>query len=98
MHYITQNMAEVHTVLFKSDLGRTSFLVRINLPNILESLKQINVFVPVSTVSKFSRNTKAFTTRVLFHLFLFPSVLHPAPSSIIPVGPAKGMYRTDPIY
>lgn len=98
MHYITQNVAAVRTVLLKSDLGKTSFMVCINLPNIPESLKQMNVLVPVSTLSKFSRSTKALTTKVLFHLFLFPSILHPAPSSIIPIGPAKGIYRTDPIY
>ena len=91
-------MAEVHTVLLKSDLSKTSFLVRINLPNILESLKQMNVLVPLSTLSKFSRITRDFTTKVLFHLFLFPSILHPACSSIAPIGPAKGMYKTDPIY
>lgn len=91
-------MAAVCTVLLKPVLGKASFPVRMNLPNILESLKQMNVLVPVCTLSKFSRITKAFTTEVLFHLFLFPNILHPAPSSIVPIGPAKDMHGTDPVY
>lgn len=71
-------MAGVHTVLLRSDLGKTSFLVRINFPNIPESLKQMNVLIPVSTSSK-PRITKAFTTKISFHLFLFLSVFYPAP-------------------
>ena len=71
---ITEIMTEICTVLLK-----TSFLVRINLPNILESWKQIHVLAPVSALSKFSRITKAFTAKVLFHLSLFLSILHPAP-------------------
>lgn len=66
-------MAELHPVLLKSYLGKT--LVRINSPTILESLKQMNVLVPVFTLSKFSGiNQDCYCQGIFSHSF--PSILH----------------------